>query len=165
MHTEIDDVTADELQGVPLTSLRPVSRKSALMAYNFLMSGMVARLYLYLFGEIERDAIGQIVEKIMERRTVFDKILDEKKPPLRAIYDHLIEIGLLEDQKLCEEAMLFIDQPDILQHRIAEHPDNLSDEQISALHVERTIQLNATLSVGQTESFTHSYDPNILKGN
>ena len=107
-----------------------ISRLSASYTYNFLMAGMVARLYLYLFGDFEKDVIAEIVKKITEHRTVINLIIDEKKPPLRTIYDYLIELKIIEDQNLSVEAMLFIDAPDALQSRIKSEEEEQLEEEV-----------------------------------
>lgn len=98
--------------------LHPVSRASARLALNWVMPSYVARLYMYLFGEFDRDVLEAVIEHVQERRRVFDEILDKKKVPLRALYDYLIETDYLEDQHLSETAMEYINAPDILQDRI-----------------------------------------------
>ena len=47
-----------------------------------------------------------------------EKIVQKEAPPLRAIYDELVAKGLIEQQTLSAEAMLYIDLPDNLQARI-----------------------------------------------
>lgn len=132
-NNEIKENDGDNDQKDLAIILPLISRRSAVVSYNFLMAGLVARLYLYLFGEVDRESIQKIVEQILERTTVFVKIIDEKKPPLRAIYDYLIEREILEDQMLEPDAMAFIDQPDLLQQRIEDSPSLLTDEEIWAL--------------------------------
>lgn len=98
----------------------PISRETAKMAFQFTMAGAVARLYLYLFGEFDKDHVEVAVEKIRERRSVMESILNKEKTPMRAYYDFLIAEEFFEDQKLSEDAMLFIDMPDSLQLRICD---------------------------------------------
>ncbi len=98
--------------------LHPVSRASARLAMNWVMPSYVARLYLYLFGEFDRDVLEAVIEHVLEKRRVVDEILDKKKVPLRALYDYLIETEYLEDQALSEQALEYIDAPDLLQERI-----------------------------------------------
>ena len=97
-----------------------ITRETAQMAYNFMMTGIVARLYLYLFGEFDKDHIEVAVEQIRESKSVMDFILNKEKTPMRAFYDFLIEKEFFEDQNLSDDAMLFIDMPDTLQLRICD---------------------------------------------
>jgi hypothetical protein len=109
-----------------------ITRETAQMAYNFMMTGTVARLYLYLFGEFDKDYIEVAVEKIRESKSVMESILNKDKTPMRAYYDFLIERGFFEDQNLCDDAMLFIDMPDRLQLRIC---DKLSEQVADAANL------------------------------
>lgn len=109
----LDALNAD----LPVTLPR-VSRATAVVTYKFLMAGMVARLYLYLFGEIEKDNVTAIADILCERNGVFKAILDEKKPPLRVIYDFLISHEIIEPIDLTPEAQSYLDVMDGLQTRI-----------------------------------------------
>jgi hypothetical protein len=95
-----------------------ITRAAALMTYNFLMTGMVARLHLFLFGEIDKEDVDTQSKAICERRVVFDQIIDHRVPPLRAIYDFLVKEKMIAVQEMPEEASIFLDQSDTLQTRI-----------------------------------------------
>lgn len=105
-----------ELQIAPLE--QSITRQTARMTYQFIMPSLVARLYLYLFGEFDKDVIELAVERIAEYNTVMREILDKKKGPLRSIYDYLIAQEILEDQKLAPAALVYLDEHDQIQMRI-----------------------------------------------
>ena len=130
-----------DLQIAPVET--SITRETARLAFNFAMPGLVTRLYLYLFGEFDKEIIEAAVEKISERRVVMDFILSKEKTPLRAIYDFLIDIEFFEDQKLSKEAMVFIELPDSLQLRI---DDVLTEE------VERAVEHLSSLPSYSPES-------------
>ena len=95
-----------------------VSVESARLIYSFQMAGQIARLFLFLFGEFEKETIHAITQTILREGVVVEKIVQKEAPPLRAIYDELVAKGLIEQQTLSAEAMLYIDLPDNLQARI-----------------------------------------------
>lgn len=103
--------------------LPPLSYRAAQIAYNFLMPGMVARLYLYLFGEIDKEIVEMCVERITEKRKVLKEILDNKAPPMLTIYEFLIAEELLEDQALGEKALAHLSLNDQLQFRVVDEED------------------------------------------
>jgi hypothetical protein len=162
---ELDILPLEHDEIIRPEDLPRISRLSASYTYNFLMAGMVARLYLYLFGDFEKDDIAKIVEKITEHRTVINLIIDEKKPPLRTIYDYLIELKIIEDQNLSAEAMLFIDAPDALQSRIkSEEEEQLEAQLREAAWLEQKGELNANIGRGAISPYTLLYDTNRPEG-
>lgn len=97
-----------------------ITRETAKLAFSFSMPGLVARLYLYLFGEFDKDIVEAAVDLIREHKQPMEWILNKEKTPLRAVYDFLIEKDYIEDQNLSDDAMLFINLPDSLQLRICD---------------------------------------------
>lgn len=95
-----------------------ISVESARFIYAFQMSGQIARLFLFLFGEFEKETVKAITQTILDEGMVVERIVTQQATPLRAIYDELLSKGLIEDQALSAEAMLYIDMPDHLQARI-----------------------------------------------
>lgn len=127
-----------ELQIVPIESNIP--RATARMTYQFMMPSIVARLYLYLFGEFDKDEIEVALEKINEHNTVLHWILNKQKTPLLAVYHYLIECEIIEEQDLSSDAMLFLEMADPIQLRIE---DELTPEESEARARRDKIQLNS----------------------
>lgn len=128
MHEETEDagvqleVSPADIEAPPI-DLPDMTYAAALVAYKFMMTGMVARLYLFLHGELDKEIVEFYVERINEKNKVFKDILVEKIPPLKAIYDFLIAEEILEDQKLGDYANEFLLIPDKLQFRVVDEDD------------------------------------------
>lgn len=110
--------------GLPYNTITPVAARAI---YTFQLSSQVARLFLYLFGEFDKDTVDAVSKKMLNESPLIERIVAKEKPPLRAIYDQLVELGLIDDQNLSASAMLYIDMPDNLQARIYD-PENPSKE-------------------------------------
>lgn len=107
-----------ELAVAPLV-MRTITPQAARLIYQLQMPGIVARLYMYLFGEFDKDIVEHAVVQLAQTEpSVLNAILRKEHSPMRLIYDRLINLGLFEDQCLNSDAMLFIDLPDNLQLRI-----------------------------------------------
>jgi len=117
-----------EVQITPVVT--SISRDTARLAFNFSMPGLVARLYLFLFGEFDKDVVEDAVKLIREHKKPMEQILNKEKTPLAVLYEFLIEKQYIEDQKLNDDAMLFINLPDSLQLRIADSPLTPEAEEI-----------------------------------
>lgn len=113
-----------EANSLPYNTITPVAARAI---YTFQLSSQVARLFLYLFGEFDKDTVDAVTKKMLNETPLIETIVSKQKPPLRAIYDQLVELGLIEDQQLGASAMLYIDLPDNLQARIYD-PENPSKE-------------------------------------
>lgn len=99
--------------------MRMVTRKTARLVFEFHLPSQIARLFLYLFGEFDKDTVDAIHKTIQSEGTVVEDFLDKKAPPLRLLYEELILKGLIERQVLPAHVELFIDLPDELQLRIS----------------------------------------------
>lgn len=109
----------------PYNTLTP---DSARMIYSFQMAGQIARLFLFLFGEFEKETIRAITDTILKEGLVVERIVRREGPPLRLIYEELVSRGLIEEQNLSAEAMLYIDMPDNLQMRITDQPPKAPEQ-------------------------------------
>lgn len=109
-----------------MSDVRLVSRATAEAVYTFQLPTLIARLFLYLFGEFDKDTVDAIHRALKEEGKILQNILDKKAPPLRLLYDELILKGLIEIQPLSADTELYLDLPDDLQLRIA--PKEALDE-------------------------------------
>ncbi len=125
MSEEVQKLEEMAIAPVPFTR---ISQTAGRLAMRFVLPGVIARLYLYLFGEFDRFELEEVIEKVTETKSVVDEIMAKRKTPMRAVYDFLIEVKLLEDQELSPAAMVHIDMPDSLQLRI-EDPVEESDKE------------------------------------
>ena len=119
--------------------LPPLTSTEAKAAYRMMMAGIVSRLFLYLYGEIDRQKAEQAVAVVDERLTVYREIVEQKVPPMRAVYEFLIKQRVIEREPLGDEADAHLDRKDLLQDRI------ISDELVGGDVVE--VQQPPTYSV------------------
>lgn len=128
-------------ESLPYKTITP---NAARMIYSFQMSGQIARLFLYLFGEFDKETVAATTRMLLSEGRVVEVIISRQQPPLRAIYDELVVKGLIEAQDLTAEAQLYIDLPDNLQARIVEQstnqPTSTSDDHSSSVSLVGEVQ-------------------------
>ncbi|QVD49093.1 hypothetical protein LUCX_23 [Xanthomonas phage vB_XciM_LucasX] len=112
----------EEVQPLP-DYVRSVPYATAVLAYKFMLSGIVSRLLLYLNGELDKELIQTAMDTLRNNGDIVRQILKSEHSPMRTVYDRLLELGVIEDQKLIPEAMLFINLPDDLKFRIMTEDD------------------------------------------
>ncbi|WJJ55188.1 hypothetical protein [Xanthomonas phage RTH11] len=107
-------------QLVKADHLPDLTAPEAMATYRMMMSGIVSRLFLYLYGEIDREKAERAVAIIDERLTVYREIVALKVAPMRAVYEYLIKQRVIEREELGDEANAHLDLKDRLQDRIIE---------------------------------------------
>lgn len=95
----------------------PLTAKQVKLAYQMLLPGMVYRLFLYLYGEVNRVQVDDAYEAVNSNDKIFDMILIKRIPPMRAVYELLIEREVIAREELGDVANEYLDRPDELQER------------------------------------------------
>lgn len=107
-------------------NLPEMSEEAALGAYRMMMSGIISRLFLYLYGEVDRQLAETALAAVDERLAVYREIISQKVAPARAVYEYLIKYEIIEREELGVEANAHLDTPDTLQTRIVSDQQDAS---------------------------------------
>jgi len=128
-----DEVDAyEELSAAAANPSGELTVVQAQLVYQMLMAGLVSRLFLYLYGELDRIRVEMVCEAIEAHRlenrdNVYTDIVERGVGPLRAVYEHLIAEGLIEREALGAEANAHLDLQDKIQSRIVKEPSSYKD--------------------------------------